>query len=158
MRQSVLIMGTALGLAIAGPMFTTDPKIALVWITVALAGLAAAAPVGWSIPSLIAPRPSVGKVGGILNFGNQVSGIVAPIVTGYILHETGSMRQAFAVAAILLLLGIAAYVFLLGRIEPEERDELLSRIYRASRYVSSFSPFPLNCDGKPSLSRLQVGS
>lgn len=118
-RQSVLITGTALGLAIAGPMFTTNPKVALVWITVALAGLAAAAPVGWSIPSLIAPRPSVGKVGGILNFGNQVSGIVAPIVTGYITHATGSMKQAFAVAAVLLLLGIAAYVFLLGRIEPE---------------------------------------
>jgi dipeptide/tripeptide permease len=58
-------------------------------------------------------------VGGILNFGNQVSGIVAPIVTGYITHETGSMKKAFAVAAVLLLLGIAAYVFLLGRIEPE---------------------------------------
>jgi ACS family D-galactonate transporter-like MFS transporter len=121
-RQSVLITGTALGLAIAGPMFTTDPKVALFWITLALAGLAAAAPVGWSIPSLIAPRPSVGKVGGILNFGNQVSGIVAPIVTGYITRETGSMKQAFAVGAVLLLLGIAAYVFLLGRIEPEERN------------------------------------
>jgi MFS transporter, ACS family, D-galactonate transporter len=120
-RQSVLITGTAFGLAIAGPMFTTNPKVALFWITLALAGLAAAAPVGWSIPSLIAPRPSVGKVGGILNFGNQVSGIVAPIVTGYITRETGSMKQAFAVAAVLLLLGIAAYVFLLGRIEPEER-------------------------------------
>lgn len=119
-RQSVLISGTALGLAIAGPMFTTDPKVALFWITLALAGLSAAAPVGWSIPSLIAPRPSVGKVGGILNFGNQVSGIVAPIVTGYITRETGSMKQAFAVGAVLLLLGIAAYVFLLGRIEPEE--------------------------------------
>src|SRR3954462_3035048 len=108
-RQSVLITRTALGLAIAGPIFTTNPEVALVWITVALAGLAAAAPVGWSIPSLIAPRESVGKVGGILNFGNQVSGIVAPIVTGYITHETGSMKKAFAVAAVLLLLGIAAY-------------------------------------------------
>ncbi len=123
-RQTVLIGGTALGLAIAGPMFTTDPKIALVWITVALAGLAAAAPVGWSIPSLIAPRASVGKVGGILNFGNQVSGIVAPIVTGYIMRETGSMAKAFAVAAVLLLLGIAAYIFLLGRIEPERTREV----------------------------------
>lgn len=123
-RQSVLISGTALGLAIAGPMFTTDPKVALFWITLALAGLAAAAPVGWSIPSLIAPRTSVGKVGGILNFGNQVSGIVAPIVTGYIARETGSMKQAFAVAAVLLVLGIAAYVFLLGRIEPEGASPL----------------------------------
>lgn len=119
-RQSVLITGTALGLAIAGPMFTTNPKVALVWITLALAGLAAAAPVGWSIPSLITSRPSVGKVGGILNFGNQVSGIIAPIVTGYITRETGSMKEAFAVAAVLLLLGIAAYIFLLGRIEPEK--------------------------------------
>lgn len=118
-RQSVLITGTAFGLAIAGPMFTTNPKVALLWITLAISGLSAAAPVGWSIPSLIAPRQSIGKVGGILNFGNQVAGIVAPIVTGYIAGRTGSMKQAFAVAAVLLVLGICAYIFLLGRIEPE---------------------------------------
>lgn len=116
-RLGVLIGGTVVGLAIIGPMFTTNPRIALVWITISLAGLSAAAPVGWSIPSLIAPGNSVGKVGSILNTGNQIAGIVAPIITGYIVGGTSSFVRAFAVAALLLVAGILAYIFLLGRIE-----------------------------------------
>ena len=117
-RQTVLITGTAFGLAIAGAMSTRNPTIALIWIAIALGGLSAAAPVGWSVPSLIAPRDSVGRVGGILNFGNQIAGISAPIVTGYLVEHGKSFSAAFAVAAVLLLLGIAAYVLLLGKIEP----------------------------------------
>ena len=36
--------------------------IALTWISIALAGLSAAAPVVWSLPSLIAPKGGVGTV------------------------------------------------------------------------------------------------
>jgi MFS-type transporter involved in bile tolerance (Atg22 family) len=74
--------------------------------------------VGWSIPSLIAPAGSVGRLGGILNFGGQLSAITAPIVTGYIVSNTHSFAWAFAVATAFLFIGIAGYVFLLGRIEP----------------------------------------
>jgi MFS family permease len=117
-RKTVLIVGTALGLAIAGAMFTSNITVAVFWISVSIGGLAAAAPVGWSMPGLIAPRDSVGKVGGILNFGNQVAGISAPIVTGYLVGEHNSFGGAFAVTAAILVLGILAYIFLLGRVEP----------------------------------------
>ncbi len=60
----------------------------------------------------------MGRLGGILNFGGQLSAIVAPVATGYIVTATGSFAWAFAVAAAFLLLGIAGYLFLLGRIEP----------------------------------------
>jgi ACS family D-galactonate transporter-like MFS transporter len=117
-RQSILIGGTFLGLAIAGAVFTHNAAVAVFWISVSLGGLSAAAPVGWSIPSLIAPRDSVGRVGGILNFGNQLAAIVAPIATGYFAGPTNSFARAFAAAAVILLVGIASYIFLLGRIEP----------------------------------------
>jgi MFS family permease len=117
-RQTVLIAGTSFGLAIAGAISTKSPAVAMLWISLALGGLSAAAPVGWSLPSLIAPHDSVGKVGGILNFGNQIAGICAPIVTGYLAGPANSFASAFAVSAAILLLGIAAYIFLLGKIEP----------------------------------------
>lgn len=117
-RKTVLITGTVLGLAVAGAMFTQNPTVAAFWISISLGGLSAAAPVGWSLPSLIAPRDSVGKVGGILNFGNQLAGIAAPIATGYFAGPTNSFSRAFGAAAIILLLGICGYVFMLGRIEP----------------------------------------
>jgi MFS transporter, ACS family, D-galactonate transporter len=117
-RQTVLVGGTILGLGIFGAARAHSATAALFWISVSIGGLAAAAPVGWSIPSLIAPRESVGRVGGISNFCSQLSAIGAPIITGYIVAGTKSFSGAFVAAAAFLLLGIGGYVFLLGRIEP----------------------------------------
>jgi len=117
-RKGVLLAGMFGGLAVFGATTTTDPVIAIVWISIALSGLAAAAPVGWSLPSLIAPPGGVGTVGGIMNFANNMMGAVAPIVTGYIVGSTQSFTNAFLVAGVVLLVGMASFVFLLGKIEP----------------------------------------
>lgn len=53
-----------------------------------------------------------------MNFFNNLMGVVAPIVTGYIVAATASFSAAFIAAAIVLVIGIAAYVFMLGRIDP----------------------------------------
>ena len=116
-RQAVLIGGTALGLGIFGAANAHTATSALFWISLSIGGLSAASPVGWSIPSLIAPKESVGTLGGILNFGNQLAGIAAPIVTGYVVQATHSFFWAFAVAGAFLVVGIAGYVFLLGSME-----------------------------------------
>ena len=117
-RKFVLVGGTALGLGILGAAHAHSAMRALIWISISIGGLSAAAPVGWSIPSLIAPRNSVGKVGGIMNFSNQISGIAAPILTGYLVAARHSFAWAFGVSAAYLILGIAGYLLLLGKIEP----------------------------------------
>src|SRR6266699_5222070 len=117
-RQVVLIGGTTLGLGMRGTDHAHSPVTALFWISMSIGGLSAASPVGWSIPSLIAPRESFGTLGGILNFCNQLSGIAAPIATGYIVQATHSFSGAFGAATVFLLIGIAAPVSLLGRMEP----------------------------------------
>ena len=117
-RKSVLVTGMLMGLAVIGAVFTTEPRWAILWISIALGGLAFAAPVGWSIPSLIAPRGGTGTIGGIMNFLNNLMAILAPIVTGLVVQETHSFAAAFAIAGAVLLLGILSFVFLLGRIEP----------------------------------------
>jgi MFS family permease len=117
-RKVLLVGGTSCGLGILGAADAHSPTRALIWISLSIGGLAAAAPVGWSIVSLIAPRGSVGTVGGIINFSNQISGIAAPIVTGYLISAQHSFGWAFLLAAGYLLIGIAGYILLLGRIEP----------------------------------------
>jgi sugar phosphate permease len=124
-RQTVLVAGMAFGLAIFGAASARTPAGALVWISLALGGLAAAAPVAWTVPSLISPRESVGTLAGAVNFCGQIAAISAPIVTGYIVSRTRSFAAAFVTATVILLLGIVGYVFLLGRIEaiPEPSGE-----------------------------------
>jgi ACS family D-galactonate transporter-like MFS transporter len=117
-RKTVLVVGMLFGLAVFGATLTTNPVWAVFWISIALSGLAAAAPVGWSIPSLIAPRGGAGTIGGIMNFLNNMMGAVAPVVTGYIVGATHSFTGAFLVAGIILAVGIIFYVFVLGPVEP----------------------------------------
>ncbi len=117
-RRTALLLGMVCGLGILGGAFAHSALGALVPISIAIGGLAAAAPVCWSIPALLVPNSSTGRVGSIINFASQVSAIAAPIVTGYCVQRTGNFALAFFVAAGYLLVGIVAYVVLLGRIEP----------------------------------------
>lgn len=73
---------------------------------------------GWSLPSLVAPRGGVGTVGGIMNFANNVMGIIAPIATGFIVGATHSFASAFFIAGLVLVVGIISFVFVMGKIEP----------------------------------------
>ena len=116
-RRVVLVGGIVFGLGILGAAYAHNLAQALFWISISLGGLSAQSPVAWSLPSLIAGRNDVGKVGGIVNFSGQLSGISAPIVTGYLVSWQHSYFWVFGVAAIYLVVGIVGYVFLLGKIE-----------------------------------------
>ena len=128
-RKAVLVCGMVLGLAVFGATMTTNPMWAIVWISIALGGLASAAPVGWSLPSLIAPKGGVGTIGGIMNFVNNLMGVAAPVVTGFIVGATNSFANAFLIAGVILLIGIVSFVFVMGRIEPiaEPDDGVMQR-------------------------------
>jgi Sugar phosphate permease len=117
-RKTVLVVGLLIGLSIIGAVFTRDPVWAIFWISVSLSGLSCAAPVCWTLPSLVAPAGAGGTVSGITNFFNNMSGIAAPVITGYIVAGTGSFAAAFAVAGVALLLGILSFTILLGSLEP----------------------------------------
>jgi MFS family permease len=128
-RKTVLVLGMLTGLAVFGAVFTTNVTWAIVWISIALGGLSAAAPVGWSIPSLIAPKGGTGAIAGIMNFFNNLMGVAAPIATGYVVGLTGSFSGAFLIAGVVLLIGILAYIVLLGDIAPlPDRDATLGTV------------------------------
>jgi nitrate/nitrite transporter NarK len=116
-RKTILILGLVMGFAVIGAAYTKDLNVAVAWITIAVAGISFHAPVGWSIPALIAPNNSTGQVGGIMNFLNNVAGFFAPTITGFIVATTGSFNTALITAAIILLVGIVSYTFVLGRID-----------------------------------------
>jgi sugar phosphate permease len=117
-RKGILVTGTGMGLFVLAPVFFQQPLVVLICLSLALSGLAAASPILWTLPSLLAPAESTGRVGAIMNQANQIAAIVAPIVTGYISTWTHSFAAAFLIAGVILSIGIASYVVLLGRIEP----------------------------------------
>lgn len=119
-RRAVLIIGMILGLAVVFAATTKDSNVAITCIAIGLAGLGMSAPVAWSLPSLIAPRGTVGSVAGLMNCAGAFAAIAAPVSAGYIVNATASFTNVFLTAAVVLVIGILSYVFVLGRIEAPE--------------------------------------
>jgi MFS transporter, ACS family, D-galactonate transporter len=122
-RKFILVLGLVLALGVVGATTTTNPTVAIFWLSIAVVGISISAPVSWSIPSLIAPKGLVGTVAGFMNFIGNIAGIAAPILTGYIYDKTGSFTNAFIAAAFILVVGIMSYVFVLGKIEQLPSSE-----------------------------------
>ena len=118
-RRTLFTIGMLLGVTAIGASFTTNVNIAVTFLTISLAGLAFAAPIAWSIPSLIAPKGTVGTVGGIMNFLGNLAGIVAPIIAGIVADRIG-FGVNFLITGAILLAGIFCFLLLLGRIEQIE--------------------------------------
>ncbi|MFZ0217895.1 MAG: MFS transporter [Candidatus Dormiibacterota bacterium] len=116
-RKIFLVCGFACGLAIGFAALTRDVNVAIVCIAVSLGGLAVAAPIGWSLPAIVAPQGAVGAVGGFMNFVNSLTGVVVTILTGFIAQATHSFAGPFVLAAAVLAFGIVFYTVGLGRIE-----------------------------------------
>ena len=117
-RKSTIIACLLGGLAILGAAFTREVFWVLFWMTISVSALTSASSIGWSFPSLVAPRGGSGIVGAVMNTMNAAVGSISAIVTGAIVDATGSFAVAFVVAAAVLLAGVGFYGLLMGRIEP----------------------------------------
>jgi MFS transporter, ACS family, D-galactonate transporter len=113
-RKLFIITGLAIGCLIV-PAGLVASKLAAVWLlTISLCGLGICSPNTWTLTQAVCEKKIVGSVSGIQNFGGNVGGIIAPALTGYIAHVTNSFALAFAVAGLVLVLGIFAYWLLIG--------------------------------------------
>ena len=102
--------------------------LVLLLITIALGGVASAVALNIAlIGDLLRTPADSGRATGLLILGGNVFGIMAPIVTGYVVQATGSFNMAFVVAGALLAFG-ALTVFLLARtpIGPGAREAALA--------------------------------
>jgi len=117
-RKTTLVIGMLFGLTVMGAAFTHNPNWAILWISISLGGLAFVPTICWSIPSIVATKGTVGMFGSVMNCIGNLMGIAAPIVTGFIAGGTGSFAIGFIIAAVVLVIGILSFVFLMGKIEP----------------------------------------
>ncbi len=72
----------------------------------------------WLISQTLAGPAAAGRWSGMQNAVGNLAGIVAPWLTGRIVRDTGHFVYAFAVVGVILGLGAASYLLMIGRIEP----------------------------------------
>lgn len=114
-RRMVAAMMLVAAVILFAPLVTNVYAVLLL-ITVALSGVATTIGLNIALLSdLLRSAGDAGRATGLLILGGNVFGILAPIVTGYVVQATGSYDVAFVVAGALLLIGAASALFLTRR-------------------------------------------
>lgn len=86
---------------------------ALVFAVVSLSGLGLATANYWALTQTLIPGAAIGRISGIQNCAASMAGIVAPILTGYLLQKTGSYEAPMMAILVVLLAGVFSYLFLI---------------------------------------------
>src|ERR1043166_9143806 len=71
------------------------------------------------ILQLCAPHDEAGLWTGIYNFVGNLAGILSPLITGFLIQETGSYAPAFILAAVLIAVGPIAFWFIVGELKND---------------------------------------
>jgi MFS family permease len=74
-----------------------------------LSGLGLATANYWALTQTIVPKSIIGRLVGVQNFASNCSGIVAPLLTGWLKQATGHYQAPMAAVLVILLMGLFAY-------------------------------------------------
>ncbi len=107
-------MGLAIGCLIVPAGLVTDKMTAVWLLTISLCGLGICSPNTWTLTQAVCHKKIVGTVSGIQNFGGNLGGILAPALTGFIVHTTKSFALALGLVGVILAVGMIAYWFLIS--------------------------------------------
>lgn len=108
-RKIPLVCGMTMGATLVFCNFTDSIVMVTVLMSLAIFGKGVVA-VDWTLVSDTAPKQIIGMAGGLFNMFGNLSGIITPVLIGYIVHSTGSFEGAMYVVAGHALLGALAFL------------------------------------------------
>ena len=117
-RKAFVASGLVFSVAAFPSAIVEDLTASLVLLTVAYTALGVTVSNLWAISQTLAGPTAAGKWSGAQNCLGAIAEIVAPIVSGLVVQQTGNFSLAFLIMAILALVGAASYVFLVRTIAP----------------------------------------
>ncbi len=128
-RWMVAAMMLVSAVVLLTPM-VTNIWLILVLVTVSLAGTSAATGLNAALLTDLLPSSSnSGAANGILVVGGNTFGLMAPIVTGYVIERTGSYDAAWMISGVLLLAGMVISLTMTRRpIRVGEEDSVTTAL------------------------------
>ncbi|GLR66146.1 MFS transporter [Acidocella aquatica] len=114
-RKLPVVAGLLLATTIISVNYVSNSTVVLAILSVAFFGQAMSSS-GWAVLSEVAPKGLLGLVGGFFSFSANLSGIVVPIVIGFIVQETGSFVDALGFMGVIAAIGAFAWIFIIGDI------------------------------------------
>jgi cyanate permease len=77
----------------------------------------------FGIPQILAGPRAAGRWVGIQNGIGNLAGVIAPALTGFLVGQSQHFTSAFLVAAVVSVLGVVGWVFMIPRVAPLDWSE-----------------------------------
>ncbi len=108
-RQGPLVAGLFVSAACSAlAAVSGSAGMALTAVSAALFAANVATTTGWALAASLAPVALIATVEAMANIGGSIGGSLAPLVTGYVVQETGSFTPALLIAAVVAAVCAAA--------------------------------------------------
>jgi len=117
----VSLLASAVGVGLSGMTTSVTSVVALMSVSIFFQYLTTAN--FWAVIQDTVRGENVGGVGGFVHFLSNLSGIIGPAATGYLVQTTGSFTIPFLVAGGLAIVGLLAVAFFVKPI-PDETASL----------------------------------
>ncbi|CDG21829.1 D-galactonate transporter [Xenorhabdus poinarii G6] len=114
-RKTPILIGLVLSMSIVLANYTTNINIIVCLLAIAFFGNGFASQ-AWSLVSSMAPVHLIGTSGGCFNFFGALGGVSVPIIVGYLAQYYGFV-PALVYIALVVLLSIISFLFLIGKVE-----------------------------------------
>lgn len=115
-RKLPIISGLLLSSCIIAANWVNDNTTVIVIMSIAFFGQGMVG-LGWTLISDIAPDNMAGLTGGIFNFCANLASIITPLIIGFIISLSGNFFYALIYIGVTALIGVIAYVFIIGDIK-----------------------------------------
>ncbi|WP_029421390.1 MFS transporter [Alicyclobacillus macrosporangiidus] len=113
--------------------YSTSPAMTVVFLVLTMAAMGLVTGSVNSLPMDLAPPRVVSSVSSLQNFGGNLGASFAPLITGVLYGTFHSFRIPLILTGLVALLGAAAYVIILGKVERTYyEEEALSPATRTS--------------------------
>ncbi|KAB8307323.1 MFS transporter [Erwinia endophytica] len=99
----VSLLAAAICVALAGSVQGVYPAVTLMSVSIFFLYITGA--IYWAIIQDVVHKSRVGGISGFIHLIGSISGIIGPVVTGYIVHHTGKFDSAFILAGVVAALG-----------------------------------------------------
>jgi len=118
-RKLPIITGLLLSSCIIAANWMSNNTMVIVIMSIAFFGQGMVG-LGWTLISDIAPKNMAGLTGGIFNFCANMASIITPLIIGFIIAGTGNFFYALIYIGLTALIGLVAYIFIIGDIKRIE--------------------------------------
>jgi MFS transporter, ACS family, D-galactonate transporter len=116
-RKAIMGFGNAIAIVATAGCALAGPHTYFAWLLAAGVGCGMMGVGVFAYAQTLAGPEAAGKWTGLQNGFGNFAGLVGPILTGFAVDRTGSFLMPFAITVAVLILGLVAWVFIVGPLE-----------------------------------------